>query len=200
MVAGTMYMAAVRDSCPGRQMALRNDADLVRGVLAGDRSAFADLYDRYAPLVRAICHDSTGDSANWQDLSQDVFLGAYQRLDNLRDPARFGGWLVGIARNTCRRWCRSRSRDRHRYVGLRPDDPPADCEAPDDRGLTSLRRAIEELPERERLALRAFYLLGESADDARAALGLSRSGFYQALARARNRLRRRMGGSAEDPP
>ena len=69
----------------------------------------------------------------------------------------------------------------------------ADCV--DDLHATSL-----QLPDRERLALQALYFLGQSVDEARAALGLSRSGFYAVLKRAHARLGRRLRIHREDVP
>ena len=181
---------------------MQNDADLVRKTLAGERSAYAELYDRYARLVRAICFDVTGDLPAAQDLAQEVFLRAWRRLGTLRDPAKYSRWLIAITRNTSRRWRRSRSRDRHRYVGLQPgeNDLPTSDPPPDTEQLSRLRAAIAELPPKERLALHAFYLLSQSAEDARAALGLSRSGFYRTLERARKRLARRLTRRQEGQP
>ena len=108
-----------------------SDADLVRAVLGGDRTAFAGLYDRYAPVVRAICYDHTRNLAHAQDLTQAVFLKAYCKLGQLRDPDQFAAWLVGIARNECRDWLRRRSRDRHEFVERLPEvaaGGPADDE------------------------------------------------------------------------
>ena len=51
---------------------------LVLAVLAGDKAAYGKLYDRYAPLVRAVCYDEAGNLADSQDLAQDVFLRAYE--------------------------------------------------------------------------------------------------------------------------
>jgi RNA polymerase sigma-70 factor (ECF subfamily) len=53
------------------------------------------------------------------------------------------------------------------------------------------------LPEKERLALHAFYLQEESVEEARRVLGLSRSGFYRMLERARARLRKRLSDDQE---
>ena len=181
---------------------MQNDADLVRRTLAGERSAYAELYDRYARLVRAICFDVTGDLPAAQDLAQEVFLRAWRRLGTLREPAKYSRWLIAIARNTSRRWRRSRSRDRHRYVGLQPgeNDLPTSDPPPDNEQFSRLRAAVAELPPKERLALHAFYLLGQSAEDARTALGLSRSGFYKTLERARRRLKRMMSTGGRPLP
>ena len=175
------------------------DAALVRATLAGRAEAFGRLYDRYAPLVRAICFDVTGDLTHAQDLSQDAFVRAYPKLARLRQPDRFGAWLVGITRHVCREWRRSRRRGRWhlRRASERADGPaawdaaaaPADPAGGDD-DLMQLRQAIAALPQTEREALHLFYLQEQPADAAARVLGLSRSGFYRALERAKERLRR----------
>ena len=83
-----------------------SEAELVRAVIAGDKRAYALLYDRLAPLVRAVCHDYTHNLADAQDLAQDVFLRAYEQLGELRKPESFGPWLMGIARRRCSEWRR----------------------------------------------------------------------------------------------
>ena len=71
---------------------------LVERVRSGDRDAFGNLYDLYAPMVHGIllarvpCDDV-------DDLVQDVFLLAFKRIHTLREPGAFGGWLAMIARN-----------------------------------------------------------------------------------------------------
>ncbi len=170
------------------------DATLVLGVLSGDRAAFAELYDRRARLIRAMCYDATGDLDEAADLTQEVFLRAYRKLGQLNDPQKFAAWLVGIARQVCRDWVRRRLRERSRierfagsvrtpetYAGVRQTEEL-------DEQILMLRRAVAALPEKERLALHAFYLQEQDVDQARAVLGLSRSGLYRVLSCARRRL------------
>jgi RNA polymerase sigma-70 factor (ECF subfamily) len=178
------------------------DATLVLGVRNGDRSAFAELYDRRARLVRALCYDETRDLHAAADLTQEVFLRAYRNLRRLHEPDRFAAWLVGIARQVCREWRRKRRREQHGMAGLaeQRESGARWAEPPDERlieirdaiaGLTACEaNAIPTLTEKERLALHAFYLQGRSAEEARAVLGLSKSGFYRALSSAVERLRR----------
>ena len=164
-----------------------DDATLVGKALAGDSSAFGKLYDRYAGLIRAICCDATGDVAQAQDLAQEAFLRAHGKLAGLRDPAKFGSWLIDISRRVCSEWRRSRARDKHTFVARVPE--PATRAANNGRA-EHLRELIQLLPDRDRLALHAFYLQEQSAERARAVLGLSRSGLYRALERAREKLAR----------
>ena len=65
--------------------------DLVKRSKTGDRQAFADLYDQFAPLVRAVAYDATGSLHECEDLCQKVFLRAYRNLGRVRDASRFPG-------------------------------------------------------------------------------------------------------------
>ncbi len=172
-----------------------SDRELIRAVRSGDRTAYGILYDRYAALIRAACYDHTRNLADAQDLAQDVFLRAYERLDRLRQPESFGRWLVGIARHRCREWRRQTARNRRRQECPPPIEWAGSSD--NDGELARLGGLMAGLPETERLALHAFYLQEESVDDARHVLGLSRSGFYRVLERARARLRKRLSDDQE---
>jgi len=126
------------------------DARLVVQASAGDESAFARLYERYARMVHGILLARVG-RADAEDLVQEVFFAAWHRLKALRDPAAFGGWLATIARN--------RATDHHRR-GNDYEELPAHLEA---RDATAARtealvvlKIIRSLPEayRETLVLR----------------------------------------------
>ena len=126
------------------------DGQLVRLALAGDSIAFDTLYERYARIVHGLLLARVARD-EVDDLVQDVFLTAWRRLDDLRDPAAFGGWIAMIARN--------RATDFHRrsaeFVEL-----PANLESPGDTSneadANAALAAIRSLPDayRETLILR----------------------------------------------
>jgi RNA polymerase sigma-70 factor, ECF subfamily len=95
-----------------------DDAVLVRRARSGDEAAFGDLYRRYARVVHGLLLARIPPS-EVEDLVQEVFLSAWKRLDSLRDPAAFGGWLAMITRN--------RAADLYR----RAADMPRQAELPD---------------------------------------------------------------------
>jgi RNA polymerase sigma-70 factor (ECF subfamily) len=167
---------------------MQTDASLVTEAMQGDRSAYACLYDRYVPLIRSVCYDTTGNLTDAQDLAQEIFLRAYSKLDTLRNGDRFGAWIVGIARHVCRDWLRNRSRRKTCTLNTKFDLKNEDCVEYGEETLVQLHEAMAELSQRERLALQAFYLNGQSADQARRLLGLSQSGFYKILERSRTKL------------
>ena len=172
-----------------------SDADDVRRTLAGDREAFCRLFDRHARLVRAVVAAISGDFDSVEDLTQETFLRAFRRLASLKDLDGFRSWIQGIARLVARERRRQLVHDR---VHMNADDNQ--LEAGDDpldviQNVEEQRRvmsAVAELPERERLAVHAYFFHEQSADQAAAAIGMSRSGFYAAIERALSRLRRRL--------
>lgn len=173
-----------------------SDADDVRLSLDGDREAFGRLYDRHARGVRAVVVAVSGDFSAVDDLTQETFLRGYRRLATLRDVGGFRRWIQGIARLVARERRREISRDRHRFEAddnrLAPEDEAHDVIVRDEEQRRVVS-AIAELPERERLAVHAYYFHEQSADQAAAVIGVSRSGFYVALERGIERLRKQLG-------
>lgn len=173
-----------------------DDAALVAQALRGRREAFGRLYDRYARLVRAAVYHPGRDPAAAEDLVQETFLRAYRLLPRLREPSRVGGWLAGIARQVDREDRRRRRRARVEFRA--PPDAATQDLRPDADDLDDLLAAVTELPERERLAVHAFYLDGGGLPRAADVLGLSRSGVYALLRRALDRLACRLSGAPEE--
>jgi RNA polymerase sigma-70 factor, ECF subfamily len=170
---------------------MTDDAELARRAGAGEQEAVGQIYDRYAPLLRAILFDATGTTAAAHELLQDVFVRAIMNLSQLRQPDALVGWLVTIARREGKEYRRRMARERTRFTTL-ADDPvqPMVDSIDEDRAL--VRAVLAELPEQERLALHIHYLCGEPVDVARRALNMSSSGFYKLLDRARERLRTKL--------
>jgi RNA polymerase sigma-70 factor (ECF subfamily) len=124
------------------------EARLVAAARAGDRRAFGQLYERFAPLVHGLLLARV-PRADVDDLVQDVFLQAMRRLGSLRSAEAFGPWLAAIARNRARdRWRRG---DAAVPLPAEVPGPPH----PEGEAMTVLA-AIRRLPEayRETLVLR----------------------------------------------
>jgi RNA polymerase sigma-70 factor, ECF subfamily len=126
------------------------DGELVRSALSGDSAAFTRLYERYGRIVHGLLLARVARD-EVDDLVQDVFLTAWRRLDGLRDPAAFGGWIAMIARN--------RATDFHRrtteFVEL-PENLESPASASGEADANVALAAIRSLPDayRETLILR----------------------------------------------
>lgn len=85
---------------------MASDAELIQQTLDGDQSGFASLIERYQPQILALCHAWISNPQDAEELAQDTFLCAYQKLEKLRDREKFLPWLSQIARNRCKMYLR----------------------------------------------------------------------------------------------
>jgi len=166
----------------------REDGELVRAARAGDESAFARLYDRYARIVHGVLLARVGRQ-DVEDLVQDVFLTAWKRLDDLRDPAAFGGWLAMIARN--------RATDSHRRA-TEAVELPADLQSPGsasaDAEAHAALDAIRALPEAYRETLMLRLVEGLTGPEIAERTGLTAASVRVNLHRGMKLLRERLTG------
>jgi RNA polymerase sigma-70 factor, ECF subfamily len=117
-----------------------DDGELVRLALDGDEEAFGRLVQRYRRAAFAVALSVTGHRENAEDVAQEAFLVALERLEDCRKPERFAGWLMTIVRNRARNLIRRESlRDAERLV----DSVPSKGRGP--AGVTEIVRLRERL-------------------------------------------------------
>ena len=85
-----------------------NDAKLIQRVLSGDDTAFSILVRKYQKPVHALAWRKIGDFHVAEEITQDTFLKAHQKLAMLKEPQRFLSWLYVIATNLCKAWHRKK--------------------------------------------------------------------------------------------
>jgi RNA polymerase sigma-70 factor (ECF subfamily) len=164
------------------------DGELVRSARGGDPGAFSRLYDRYGRVVHGLLLARVGRD-EVDDLVQDVFLTAWRRLDDLRDPAAFGGWIAMIARNRATDFLR-RTTD---FVEL-PDhlESPGTASGPADANVALA--AIRALPDAYRETLILRLVEGLSGPEIAARTGLTpgsvRVNLHRGMKMLRDKLHR----------
>jgi RNA polymerase sigma-70 factor (ECF subfamily) len=175
---------------PSLRKSSNGEAALVVAAQGGDREAFGLLYTRYACMVHGIVL-ANSVRHDVDDVVQDVFLAALDRLPLLRDPEAFGPWLGSIARN--------RALDHHRgrreTVEL-PDQLPAASREAGDGSL--VLAAIRSLPEAYREPLILRLVEGMSGPEIAARTGLKADSVRVNLHRGMKLLREKLKGSAQD--
>jgi RNA polymerase sigma-70 factor (ECF subfamily) len=176
------------------------DAADMAAARRGDSAAFARLYDRHAPVVISLCRRHQRSQADAEDALQETFFRAWMLLDDAVAPGAIRSWLYGIAWRVCSERRRADARRDRReetamlnHVMCGSQEPGAVELAAREERRRRLNEAIDALPDEERLALHLYYLEPDPVAAASSALGLSRSGFYKMLARARERLAAHMG-------
>jgi RNA polymerase sigma-70 factor (ECF subfamily) len=183
-----------------------SDNELRERVRAGERDAFAELFERYAQAVHQHAFWLTGDRASAEDIMSETFLTAWQGRARLRDD---GGslrpWLLGIATHkaeNARRGLRRRLAflARQRQPPVVEDFAPAVAGRVDDaRRLAAVQGALDRLrrPEREVLSLCVWS--GLDYRQAAEALGVPVGTVRSRLSRARARLARLADELEADP-
>jgi len=173
----------------------RSDPELVRAVLAGDRGAFAAVYDRYADRLHDFCWSLLRDRDEAADATQDAFLVAAERLGQLRDPERLRPWLYAVARSQALRRARARQRVAPEEDMIdRPDTaagPELAAERADLREL--VWNAAAGLSERDRAVLDLHLRHGLEGAELGEAIGVSASHTYVLLSRLRDQVERSLG-------
>ena len=168
-------------------------ADLI-AAQASDQDAFARLYDRHAAVVLSLCRRLS--LAEAEDAAQETFIRAYRLLHKVQSADKLRPWLYGIARRVCSEHTRALRRRRHhedQAMLTRTAERKAHAASPSEsleqaEQLHRLDGAIDQLDDRQRLAIHLYYLESDPIQAAQSALGLSRSGYYKLLAKARERL------------
>ncbi len=178
-------------------------AVVVRRAQAGDRDAFGDLMAQFEPTVHAIALRRLGNVNDALELTQDVFLHVLKRLDQLREPERFAGWLKQMtARMAINRATRRLPPPCVENSVLEASFGPR--ESAIDRLIASehvdrLTRALAELKIIDREALDAFYLKGLSLIEIATLFEVPLGTVKRRLHTARKRLRQALEDSVADP-
>ena len=81
----------------------RSVTALVTRARSGDKRAWDDLVERYAPLMWSICRSHQLSTADADDVHQSVWLQLVRQLDRIREPTALPGWLVTTTRRECGR-------------------------------------------------------------------------------------------------
>jgi len=129
------------------------DTDLIRKARQGDVEAYNLLISRWEKRVYNYLLRIAGDREEALDLSQDVFLKAYQNLRKLDDPARFAPWLFRIAHNEAFSAFRRRRPDRDGGVSEFTADEAASGPVFPIEHSIAVKAALSKLPEEQREAV-----------------------------------------------
>jgi RNA polymerase sigma-70 factor (ECF subfamily) len=141
-------------------------AELVLSAQAGDREAFGQLAVRFEGMVYATALRRLRNASEARELCQDVLMQAMQKVGQLRQPERFGGWLRSITTNMAV----NRLTRRPQAYSLDPEIMESACtdgSTPESFALVReerqrVRDGLGRLREMDRSALEAFYLDGQS--------------------------------------
>ena len=155
-------------------------------------AAFEELLHRHGPMVLRVCRSVLNDEHEVEDAFQAVFLVLVNRVAAIRRRGAVASWLFGVAQRVATRARRSAGRRHRRNRRVAAQTSEAYVPSPHDLEWEILHEEIDSLPERLRGPIVLCYLEGRDYQAGAQELGLSEATLRGRLARARQRLRRRL--------
>ena len=173
-------------AAPG--LPLERDRQLAERVLAGDEAAFRSLYRRHTPrLLQLALRLLAGDDAEAEDVVQDTWIKAVEKLEAFRWESELSTWLHAIALNVSREALRRRGG--RREVEWPEHDVPAPAPPPERLEAVDLERAIAALPSGYRTVLVLHDVEGHTHERIAEQLGVTPGTTKSQLFRARRAVR-----------
>jgi RNA polymerase sigma-70 factor (ECF subfamily) len=176
------------------------DAELIAAVLGGDSASFEPLVLKYQPRVFATARRYARRESEVEDIVQEVFIKAFQKLNGFRGEAPFEHWLMRLAVRTCYDFLRGHQRNREaafsdltepeadwleRYVA-QPDTAGEDAEA----ARQLVERILSRLTPAARMVITLLEIEGRSVKEIAALTGWSVPLVKVRAFRARGEMRR----------
>jgi RNA polymerase sigma factor (sigma-70 family) len=186
---------------PHAQFRQFSDAELVTASIDGQKNAFGEIVRRYQGVVSGLvynrCHGSISHS---EDLAQETFLVAWQRLPTMNSSDCLGSWLCGIARNLTRSASRKRTEQPLQKVIEQAVDAAAEPshEAISREQERLLWESLGQIPEKYREPMILFYRQDQSTEQVASALGLTPVTIRKRLERGRSMLKDQMAVMVEE--
>jgi RNA polymerase sigma factor (sigma-70 family) len=177
-----------------------SEREQIAQARAGNAEAWGELYRRYAPAIFRFCRRAMHTREDAEDATMDIFVKVREKLSQYDSSRPFSAWLYTVAANHCWDLLRRRKGRQDLETGEIENMP---LEHPDPGQLEQLiekstsqqvRRALDQLPSRARMALVLRYYADMSYDDVAATLGVRRAFVGVVLLRARHQLREILGG------
>lgn len=205
--AGGMLAAVAKEGLPSsrpvalpssrsdRQRSRTEDDDLVQKCRKGDVRAFEAIYRRHSTAVYSLAYRMVGNPADAQDMLQEIFLLAFNKLRTYQGQAALSTWLFRVATNRCLDHIRSKARRNQSLTesldGQKP--PPSSVPRQSTAERLDLEQAIARLPDSYRAAFLLYDVEGFDHREVAQILGIAEGTSKSLVHKARLKIRDYLG-------
>lgn len=171
-----------------------NDAELMAHLAKGEVSALGELARRHQDRVLEIAFRTLGHWDQAEDVAQETFLRVYRAAKNYQPQAQFTTWLYRIVVNLCLDEQRRRAKSAAPLESVAPEGLPSpDVDSVEKREIAEIvRAAVQELPQRQRVAIVLHRYEGLNHAQISEVTGWSQSAVESLLVRAYANLREKL--------
>jgi RNA polymerase sigma-70 factor, ECF subfamily len=187
-----------RMSVPG----ITEPTEAIARARAGDAEAWGELYHEYAPAIFRFCRRAMPTREDAEDATMEIFMKLKGKLGQYDTTRSFSAWLYKVAANHCwdilrrRRIRQDKETEDVESVPLEHPEPSQLEKLIEQRSSEEVRKALEKMGARARMALVMRYYSDMSYDEIADALGVRRAFVGVVLLRARHELRQALEGNA----
>lgn len=187
-----------RMSVPG----ITEPTEAIARARAGDAEAWGELYREYAPAIFRFCRRAMPTREDAEDATMEIFMKLKGKLGQYDATRSFSAWLYKVAANHCwdilrrRRIRQDKETEDVESVPLEHPEPSQLEKLIEQRSSNEVRKALEKMGARARMALVMRYYSDMSYDEIADALGVRRAFVGVVLLRARHELRQALAGNA----
>ncbi len=180
------------------------EEEIIQGLTAGEEGAFRELVDRYRLRVLNTCLGIVQSREDAEDIAQEVFVEVYRSIRHFRADSKLSTWIYRIAVNKSLNVVRRRKRNKWLFPleellhGARTGDaaaglsvPPYSTMEPSER-LGSIHRAVDSLPEKQRIAFTLSKYEELSSREISEVMKLSVPGVDSLIHRAKMNLQKKL--------
>jgi RNA polymerase sigma factor (sigma-70 family) len=185
-------------SAPG----ITEPTEVITRAKAGDAEAWGQLYHDYAPAIFRFCRRALPQREDAEDATMEIFMKLKGKLGQYDMTRSFSAWLYKVAANHCwdmlrrRKIRQDKETDDLENVPLEHPDPSQLEKLIEERTSEEVRKALNKLSARARMALVMRYYSDMSYDEIADELGVRRAFVGVVLLRARHELRQALEGSS----
>jgi RNA polymerase sigma-70 factor, ECF subfamily len=188
---------------PGRMSApgITEPSEAIAKARAGDAEAWGMLYRDYAPAMFRFCRRALPTREDAEDATMEIFIKVQKNLSQYDATRSFSAWLYKVAANHCwdilrrRKIRQDKETEDVENVLLEHPDPSILDKMIEERSSEEVRKALDKMGVRARMALVMRYYSDMSYDEIADALGVRRQFVGVVLLRARHELRKALEGN-----
>ena len=174
-----------------------NDEHIIKLVAGGDEQAFEQLVHKYQQAVFSTIYRYIGTQDDVQDLAQEIFIKVWRNAGKFKGKSKFSTWLYRIVVNHCINYQRKHkyrpaSLDELTEKGVTPESLKVTPDWEQKRRVELVRKAVDELPDRQRMALVLSQFEGRSYKEIAEIMKVSLSSVESLIFRGRSTLREKL--------
>ncbi len=174
-----------------------SDAELIQRVANGNENAFEQLVKKYQHAVFNIIYRSIGNYEDVEDVAQEIFIKVWRKAKSFKGKSKFSTWLYRIVVNHCLNY---RRKHKQRLVSLDemmekeeiPHSLVVEVDHEQRRNAEIVRESLNELPERQRIALILSRYEGRTYKEIAEMMKVSVSSVESLIFRAKTSLKEKL--------